>query len=59
MNYYWCTEHDRVETDDDKCPGNRVLGPYRSRGEAQSAIQRIAEREARQSEEDARWSDAD
>ena len=25
MSYYWCTDHNRVETDKDVCPANRVL----------------------------------
>jgi hypothetical protein len=56
MHYYWCTDHNRVETDKEVCPGNRVLGPYKSRAEAEGALQRISERETRFNEEDARWS---
>jgi hypothetical protein len=56
MNYYWCTDHHRVETDDNVCPANRVLGPYKSEAEARGAVDRIREREERQQEEDRRWS---
>lgn len=55
MNYYWCTDHNRVETDENVCPGNRVLGPYKSEAEARGAIERIRERERLQEEEDRRW----
>ena len=55
MHYYWCTDHNRVETDKDVCPANRVLGPYKSQAEAERALQRISEREARINDEDARW----
>lgn len=54
-NYYWCTNHHRVETDGDKCAAQDVLGPYSSQREAATAIERIKEREERISEEDARW----
>jgi hypothetical protein len=55
MSYYWCTDHQRVETDQNVCPGNRVLGPYRTESEARSAIERIRERERIKEEEDRRW----
>ncbi len=55
-NYYWCTDHKRVETDADKCPAYSVLGPYDSAAKAEGAINRIKERNDRIDEEDARWS---
>lgn len=55
MSFYWCTDHQRVETDEDRCPANAVLGPYKSRAEAQSALDRIHARNEKLDEEDRRW----
>jgi hypothetical protein len=56
VSYYWCTEHNRVETDADKCPHYNVLGPYDSAEKAAGAVNRIKDREDRISKEDAAWS---
>jgi len=53
--YYWCTRHDRVETDADVCPARHVLGPYASAADAQRALERVRERNEAWDAEDARW----
>src|SRR4029078_9050838 len=52
--YYWCLFHHRVETDDDSCPGKRLLGPFQTRAEAERALEKVAERNAEWDAEDAR-----
>ena len=53
--FYWCLFHHRVETDDDSCPGKRLLGPFQTRAEAERAMEKVAERNAEWDAEDARW----
>jgi hypothetical protein len=53
--YYWCLFHHRVETDDNVCPGHRRLGPYPDAAGAESALTKVAERNAEWDAEDARW----
>jgi hypothetical protein len=53
--YFWCTRHHRVETDDNVCPAVYVLGPYASSADAENALQRVQERNAAWDAEDARW----
>lgn len=55
--YYWCLRHNRVETDDDKCPERFLLGPYPTAEEATHALEKVHERNERLDEEDARWRD--
>ena len=54
--YYWCLRHRRVETDKNLCPAARTLGPYETAGEAEQALNRVAERNEQWDAEDARWS---
>lgn len=54
--YYWCLRHHRVETEADKCASVSRLGPYGSAGEAEHALEKVAERNAAWDAEDARWS---
>jgi hypothetical protein len=53
--YYWCTRHQRVETDADKCADRFLLGPYDTREEATHALERVHERNEQLDAEDARW----
>lgn len=56
MNYYWCLKHNRVETDSDKCPEERLLGPYPTHADAVQGLQRVHERNEKYDAEDASWS---
>ena len=54
-SYYWCLQHSRVETDPHVCPATSTMGPYRTESEAEQALARVAERNARLDAEDAQW----
>lgn len=54
MEWYWCTEHDRVE-EELGCRAEVRLGPYPTREAAERALQAVAERNARLDEEDEEW----
>ncbi len=45
MSFWWCLTHGAVE-EGDGCPNKERLGPYPSREQAASALQRTAERTA-------------
>lgn len=53
--YFWCLQHQRVETDADKCPVTELLGPYASAEEAENALERVRQRNEEWDAEDARW----
>jgi hypothetical protein len=53
--YYWCLRHNRVETDDDKCPERFLLGPFGTADEASHALEKVRERNEEWDAEDARW----
>jgi hypothetical protein len=53
--YWWCLKHNRVESDDNVCAAKYRLGPYDSAAEAESALDKVAERNAAWEAEDARW----
>jgi hypothetical protein len=53
--YFWCLRHQRIETDADECPAIELLGPYASPGEAESALERVRQRNEEWDAEDARW----
>lgn len=55
VRYYWCVRHNRVESDAGACAARYRLGPYRSAGEAEQALERVRERNAVWDAEDARW----
>lgn len=42
--WWFCTRHMRVEPADTPCPGKDLLGPYRTRGEAEHALDKVRER---------------
>jgi hypothetical protein len=56
MAYYWCLKHNRVETDDDKCSSDNLLGPYPTADDARHGLERLRDRERRLEAEDAAWS---
>ena len=53
--YYWCLQHERVESDVNVCAARYRLGPYASVAEAERALDRVRERNAEWDAEDARW----
>jgi hypothetical protein len=53
--YFWCTRHNRVETEADVCPAVYVLGPYPTRSDAERALQTVQDRNEVWDEEDRRW----
>jgi hypothetical protein len=52
--WFWCMRHNTVEPREG-CPERYRLGPYATRAEAERALQSVAEREQRLSEEDREW----
>ena len=58
--YFWCLDHKKVESGDERCSSNQALGPYPSAEDASHAIDRVAERNDAWDEDDKRWAgDAD
>jgi hypothetical protein len=55
MAYYWCLKHNRVETDDNKCSSDNLLGPYETEQDARLGLQRLHERNRKIDAEDAAW----
>jgi hypothetical protein len=55
QEFFWCVRHSRVESGESMCPGRYRLGPYRSAGEAEQALERVRQRNAEWEAEDARW----
>jgi hypothetical protein len=53
--WWWCFDHKRAENPPDS-PGNRRLGPYGSRAEAEHWRERLDARNEKWDEDDARWS---
>lgn len=53
--YFWCTRHDRVESESNMCPARHRLGPYDSPAEAEQALQLVQQRNESWEAEDARW----
>jgi hypothetical protein len=56
VEYFWCVKHNRVETDEDRCPGENLLGPYPTRAAAEGALAKVKERNDAWDDEDRRWS---
>lgn len=54
MAFWWCTDHDAVETDEG-CRGEVRLGPYPTREAAARALQTVRERNERLDAEDEAW----
>ncbi len=57
--YYWCSRHQRVESDDDLCPARFRLGPYPTVAEAKRALEKVEQRNEAWEAEDARWDGED
>lgn len=53
--FYWCLRHQRVESEDSKCPVRFLLGPYPTREAATAALDQVQERNEEWDAEDARW----
>jgi hypothetical protein len=54
--WWYCLQHKTVEADDAGCKAVDRLGPYASREEAASALQRVAERNDAW-DNDPKWND--
>lgn len=54
--WYWCLTHQRVEPTDG-CPNVERMGPYETREEAETAIERARVRTEEWDEADAEWAD--
>lgn len=52
MSWFWCLEHRRVEQDFG-CGSTSRIGPYETRAEAESALDRTRKRAAEQKARDA------
>ncbi len=52
--FYWCVTHERVEPRKG-CPSKDRLGPYKTKEEAEAAIDRVRKRNAEWDAEDNRW----
>lgn len=55
IGYWWCLKHNRVEPEENACAAKYRLGPYGTVTEAESALDKVAERNAAWEAEDARW----
>ena len=55
--WYYCLDHKAVE-DIKGCRSSNRLGPYPTREEAENALQKVAERNAKWDEEDRLWNEA-
>lgn len=56
MSFWWCLTHARVE-EGPGCPNNERLGPYPTREQAASAIDRTRARTEAEDERDKREND--
>ena len=53
--FYWCVEHDRVESGDGRCPLRNLLGPYPDAASAQAALETVRRRNEQADADDRRW----
>lgn len=53
--FYWCSNHERVEQGDDRCAERHLLGPYESADAARDWKQQRDAREDRWEEQDEAW----
>ena len=58
-SWYWCLDHKRVEPEDDACPPDRCMGPYKSRDEAAHWRDKVEARNEAWEQEDRRWEGED
>jgi hypothetical protein len=56
--WYWCLQHSAVEPEEG-CPNDRRMGPYDTREEAASAIERTHARTEAMDEADREWNGDD
>ena len=54
MSYWWCTDHNAVESDEG-CRAEVRLGPYPTREAAEHALQSVDERNEKLDAEDKAW----
>lgn len=52
MSWFWCLDHKRVE-ENIGCGSTSRIGPYETRAEAETALERTRKREAEQEARDA------
>ena len=52
--WFFCLKHDTVEPKEG-CADSHRLGPYETTQQAERAVQSVAEREAKLTEEDRAW----
>lgn len=53
--WYWCLVHQRVEPEENACPGRQRLGPYATPQEAANALEHAEERNEEWQAEDRAW----
>ena len=53
--FYWCVEHDRVESGDERCPLRNLLGPYPDLAAAERALDTVRRRNEQADAEERRW----
>jgi hypothetical protein len=54
--FWYCLDHKGVEDAESACKAVDRLGPYRTRGEAEHALEKVAERNEKW-DNDPRWND--
>jgi hypothetical protein len=55
--FFWCLNHNRVESGDDLCRSDERLGPFSDRAGAERALETVRERNEKWDAEDRRWDD--
>ena len=53
--WYWDLERDRAVPADERGPGDRVLGPYRTKGEAENWRSKVESRNDEWDSDDEAW----
>jgi hypothetical protein len=53
--WYWDLEHQRAVTADERGPGDQMLGPYRTKGEAENWKARVESRNESWDADDEEW----
>ncbi len=57
--FFYCLRHRKVESGDDLCRARDRLGPYRTKAEAEEALEKVRRRNEAWEEEDERWEGED
>ncbi len=55
QRFYWCVEHDRVESGNERCPLRNLLGPYPDRAAAERALDTVRRRNEEADADERRW----